>query len=174
MQFRIWDNQSGGNRIWSEEQVVTVSNGQFSVRLGEGTVVPGEARPDLSTAFNGTDRFLGLTVMIPGQTAGEIAPRLAFLATPFTFVAERAKTADSVAQPSGNSQLGTTTIASLTVAGPGKINGANFFEFGAGVVGKDPSAGKIGYETFTAGTLDIVGAGTTGGNRKIKCGQRAA
>jgi hypothetical protein len=30
------------------------------------------------------------------------------------------------------------------------------------------NAGKIGYETFTADSLDIVGAGTTGLSRKIK------
>ncbi len=49
-----------------------------------------------------------------------------------------------------------------------KIILANTLEFGAGVAGKEGSAGKIGYQTFTAGALDIVGAGTTGLNRKIK------
>ncbi len=33
---------------------------------------------------------------------------------------------------------------------------------------KEVNAGKIGYELFTAGALDIVGAGTTSSNRKIK------
>src|SRR5688572_17417410 len=37
MQFRIYDAQEGGAIIWSEKQVVTVSKGLFSVRLGEGT-----------------------------------------------------------------------------------------------------------------------------------------
>jgi hypothetical protein len=33
---------------------------------------------------------------------------------------------------------------------------------------KEANAGKVGYELFTAGALDIVGAGTTSSNRKIK------
>ncbi len=35
-------------------------------------------------------------------------------------------------------------------------------------VTKESNAGKIGYQLFTADALDIVGAGTTGSNRKIK------
>lgn len=40
-------------------------------------------------------------------------------------------------------------------------------EFGRGVT-KDGAAGKIGYQTYTTGSLDIVGAGTTSPNRSIK------
>ena len=35
MRFRIYDAQEGGAVIWSEKQIVTVSKGLFSVRLGE-------------------------------------------------------------------------------------------------------------------------------------------
>jgi len=48
------------------------------------------------------------------------------------------------------------------------ISAANTLEFGAGVAGQEPNAGKIGYQTFTTGALDIVGAGTSGSNRKIQ------
>jgi Phage Tail Collar Domain len=48
---------------------------------------------------------------------------------------------------------------SLAVAGPAKIAGSNTLEFGAGVERKESNAGKIGYQTFTTGALDIVGAG---------------
>jgi hypothetical protein len=48
------------------------------------------------------------------------------------------------------------------------IQSTNTIEFGQGVSGKDTSAGKIGYQTFTSGSLDIVGAGTTAGSRNIK------
>lgn len=58
--------------------------------------------------------------------------------------------------------------AALMVNGDQRISGANTLEFGAGVVGKEANAGKIGYETFTPGTLDIVGAGTSGVDRKLK------
>jgi len=57
---------------------------------------------------------------------------------------------------------------SITDSGTIGIFGANALELGAGVAGKEPNAGKIGYQTFTPGALDIVGAGTLGSNRKIK------
>jgi hypothetical protein len=49
-----------------------------------------------------------------------------------------------------------------------RLNGANTLEFGAGVAGKEPSAGKIGYEAFGPGALDIVGAGTGTTNRQVR------
>ena len=48
------------------------------------------------------------------------------------------------------------------------INGTSILEWGVGVAGKDPNAGKIGYQTFTTDALDIIGAGTNNTNRKIK------
>ena len=68
----------------------------------------------------------------------------------------------------GNVGIGVSIpLAKLHVAGNVKINGASTIEFGAGIV-KESSAGKIGYQTFGSNNaLDIVGAGTTGSNRKI-------
>lgn len=48
------------------------------------------------------------------------------------------------------------------------MTSTNVIEFGAGVVGKDGNAGKIGYETFTTGCLDVVGAGTSGADRRVR------
>ncbi|HEY3910435.1 MAG TPA: hypothetical protein VGM07_11150 [Stellaceae bacterium] len=56
----------------------------------------------------------------------------------------------------------------LTVAGPIKIDGKNVLEFGAGIKGKEISAGQIGYQAHSGDALDFVGAGTTSANRKIK------
>ncbi|MCC7374469.1 MAG: tail fiber domain-containing protein [Verrucomicrobiales bacterium] len=65
--------------------------------------------------------------------------------------------------------IGTTTPSGrLEVNGNVRITGANPLELGAGVTGKEGSAGKIGYEAFTPGALDIVGAGTTFSNRRVK------
>ena len=95
IEFRIWDAQEGGTLQWSEKQVVTVDNGNFSVRLGEGTALGTDPHPALLDLFaTNKNRYLGVTVIIPNQTPGEIAPRLAFLTSPFAFVAERAKLAD--------------------------------------------------------------------------------
>jgi hypothetical protein len=48
------------------------------------------------------------------------------------------------------------------------MRGSNVIEFGLGTAGKEANAGKIGYQTFTAGALDIIGAGTATTNHKIK------
>jgi len=56
--------------------------------------------------------------------------------------------------------------AKLHIGGKLKIEGSNEIELGAGLT-KEANAGKIGYQKFSDG-LDIVGAGTTGTNRKIK------
>jgi hypothetical protein len=67
----------------------------------------------------------------------------------------------------GNVGIGTTSpINKLSVNGTVGISSTNTLEFGEGVMGKEINAGKIGYNTFTPG-LNIVGAGSTGGNRNI-------
>jgi hypothetical protein len=68
----------------------------------------------------------------------------------------------------GNVGIGTSAPgAKLHVAGGMKIDGQNTLEFGAGI-SKEVSAGKIGYQSFGShDSLDIVGAGTLGTNRKI-------
>ncbi len=71
--------------------------------------------------------------------------------------------------PSGNLGIGNQTPGlRLEVNGSAGISGANFLEFGRGVAGKEGAAGRIGYGTYTGGALDIVGAGTTGSNRRIR------
>jgi hypothetical protein len=55
----------------------------------------------------------------------------------------------------------------LNLAADLQITGNNFLEFGKGLA-KESNAGKIGYQTFTVNTLDIIGAGTSVANRKIK------
>jgi uncharacterized protein (TIGR02145 family) len=67
----------------------------------------------------------------------------------------------------GNVGIGTfSPTAKLDVNGAMKIQGTNSLEFGAGVT-KEINAGKIGYQTFTPGALDIIGAGTTVATRKV-------
>jgi hypothetical protein len=56
----------------------------------------------------------------------------------------------------------------LAINGLAGISGTNTLEFGYDVTGKQANAGKIGYQTLTPGSLDIVGAGNSVVNRKIK------
>jgi len=55
-----------------------------------------------------------------------------------------------------------------TMTGTLGLTSSNIIEFGSGVSGKDGNAGKIGYQAFTTGCLDMVGAGTTSTDRRIR------
>jgi microcystin-dependent protein len=120
MLFRIYDAQEGGAIVWSEKQIVTVSKGLFSVRLGEGTANGSEGivgQQHLADAFNGKERFLGVTIVIPGQTPVEILPRLAFLATPFAYVANRSVSAERlVLNPSTTAAPSSLNVAQVSYA----------------------------------------------------------
>lgn len=116
MRFRIFDAQEGGTVIWSEKQIVTVSKGLFSVRLGEGLpLAPAEGVvTTLSEAFAGAARFLGVTIVISGQTPTEILPRLAFLTAPYAYVANRSLTAERLLlNPSTSAPASALTLAQV-------------------------------------------------------------
>lgn len=69
----------------------------------------------------------------------------------------------------GSVGIGTSNpTAALHVVGSMKLHGGNSFEFGSDMPGKQQDAGKIGYQLFTVDSLDIVGAGTSGTNRKVR------
>ena len=64
---------------------------------------------------------------------------------------------------------GNNNRMTITSDGLVGIYGNKALEFGYGVLGKEVSAGKIGYGLFTPNTLDIVGAGGNFyGSRKVK------
>lgn len=71
----------------------------------------------------------------------------------------------------GNVGLGTTDPTyKLHVNGPVAIQNSSVLQFGQGYT-REGSAGQIGYGTHSggaSGSLDIVGAGTTGSNRKVQ------
>ena len=78
-------------------------------------------------------------------------------------------TGGNIFRASGGVGIGVANpSAALHLNGGMKLNGLNTIEFGAGVAGKELSAGKIGYQVFTADALDIIGAGTTAANRRVK------
>jgi hypothetical protein len=315
--FRIFSASAGGTSLWSEQQIVTVDKGNFSVILSEGTAVGGEPKPLLSVVMgtNGVDRYIQISVTIAGSTT-DMLPRMRLLPSPYAFLSTSANqlvnpsgaavvtyansrvevagnlfasgtisgngsgltltpgqipnidaakitsgtlldarlsanvallssdagflgdlttvgnigigtpnttfpltignqvpgdkislwgqsgnsygfgigsgllqihssdvtsdisfgygssaamTENMRIKGNGNVGIGTNNpTARLEVNGGVKITGANALEFGAGVAGKEPNAGKIGYGAFTPNTLDIVGAGTTAANRKVK------
>ena len=66
-----------------------------------------------------------------------------------------------------NVSTGITTGTLLATSGV-SIRTSGILEFGYGVVGKEVSAGKMGYGVFTTDVLDIVGAGNSAGSRTVK------
>ncbi len=56
---------------------------------------------------------------------------------------------------------------SIATDGTSQVLGSNIFEIGAGVVGKETNAGKMGYNAFGKTALTIIGAGTTTSNRTM-------
>lgn len=159
MEFRIYDQQETGTLIYGETQTVTVSLGNFSVRLGSGVPIPNQtpapSQTNLLNAFNGKDRYLELTVIIPPASSGTaITPRLAFQSSPFSMVAERAKVADEVVgkvTASAGSQFTGTNAAPTSFVGPVTTSG--------GISGTTGSfSGTVSANTFSGnGTIPVGG-----------------
>jgi hypothetical protein len=123
-------------------------------------------------------------VAIESGAAARIARRRALglgaLASLFAFVGRSAaRAADALTiNPDGEVSIDKLSVQKSlavagpmkidgTVAGPIKIDGKNMLEFGAGVQ-KEQSAGQIAYQKHSTDALDILGAGTTVSQRKIK------
>ena len=122
--FRIWDNPSStntANLIYSEAQTVTVSEGEFSVLVGQGVANPTQTfgylettkkLADIGTAFSGSARYIGVTVAAAATIAttdNEITPRQQIVSTAF---AMRAKYAE---------QVGSNGTAALTALDSGRV-----------------------------------------------------
>ncbi|MGV3659275.1 MAG: hypothetical protein ACO1TE_03800, partial [Prosthecobacter sp.] len=127
--FRIWDSSTAsatGNLVYSERQVVTISKGEFSVLIGQGTAVPGtplgfsettKGPPTITVgaAFAGSGRYLGVTVDDGTAAADvEITPRQQMVSTAFTI---RAKEAETVVNGSiGSNSLADTSVSAAKLA----------------------------------------------------------
>ena len=155
--FRIYDASTGGTKLWTEQQTVTVDKGNFSVLLGEGVFI-GETRNNLSTLFDSataSDRYLEITVK--GITAGVdtiLTPRLRLAPAPYAFLAAKATTAVTAGSATNVDGAGiiTGTIADARLsANIPKLNSPNTFTAAQTING-----------TLTAATLGVTGAATVG------------
>lgn len=157
--LRIYDAATATTPIYAEEQTVTINKGVFSVLVGQGLQVGSEPRPAIATVFNGSERFLGVTVDDGGAAPDpEITPRQQIVSTAFAFTAKNAEVAGSVQQASGTSNINWLTVNNFTSNGHTKITGNNVLELGTGVT-KGEGNGMIAYQALSTG-LDITGAGT--------------
>ncbi len=173
--FRVWDSPSNtlaANLLYSEQQTVTISEGEFSVLVGQGTSNttatfgysevnkgPGGAPAvALSSVFNGSARYLGVTVAAAAAitvTDNEITPRQQIVSSAFAF---RAKVAES---------LGTNGASSLTAldngnVGIGTANPTSLLHVNGAVTGT--SFAGIG-TNLTALNATSIASGTLGDAR---------
>jgi hypothetical protein len=143
--FRIWDHASNSltaNLIYSEQQVVTIAEGEFSVLVGAGSVTAGTPLGYSETAkgpptvkindlsvFAGVNRFLGVTID-DGTAAvdNEVSPRQQIVSSAYALRARYAEQLGSnggtalTALDSGNVGIGNTSPPSrftVTAAGTG-------------------------------------------------------
>jgi hypothetical protein len=121
MTFSLFPDQNPGSPLWSETQSVTVTNGQFNVMLGSGTLVAGA--PLASLAF---DVPYYLEVQVGSE---KLSPRTPLSATPYAF---RAMKLDSGATVAGSqitagtittAQIADAAVTAAKLAGNGCVNG---------------------------------------------------
>ena len=100
--FRFWKSATdtaAEMRLYSETQTVTILNGDFSVLIGSGAPVEGEANSAASVAevFANKEVFLGITVDDgnAATTDTEVSPRQQLVSTAFAFRSSVAESVDS-------------------------------------------------------------------------------
>ncbi len=161
--FRVWDSPSAtgtANRLYSEQQNVTISGGEFSVLVGTGTPVAGETGNAFTTmsaaVFGGQARFLGVTVDDgdgnPGNDA-EASPRQQIVTTPFAF---RAQVAEAVAAGGvASTALANDAVGSAALAA-GAVTGAKLAASAVGTAAladASVTAGKLAAAAVTTPAL---------------------
>ena len=126
--FRIFDAPVAGSRLWSEQQTVTFSEGEFSALLGQGISASYNGlaetpRPALDSVFTsaGDTRYLEVLVDngdgVLNTTDTPISPRQRLTSTAYSF---RAKFADTIA----DGAVGSSTLASGSVTQEKMASGA--------------------------------------------------
>ncbi len=154
--------------VWSEDYTgankVAVKNGYLSVQLGSQNALP--------TSLDWSQQ-LYLTMDIGGTGTlswdGEMLPRLALTATPYSFLSQRALTSDNADQLSATNTNGTNT---LSLQGPGSgAGGQNFVLQDQGATGTyyllaENASGDVSVSglasaaNITTGSIDRSGSGT--------------
>ena len=132
VQFRLYNASTGGTPIWAESQVVTISAGEFSVLIGNGSGIAGLSGPSapaalpfksLADAVNSSASaavFVGLTVddANAATTDVEVSPRQQLVSGMFALRAKVAETVASGAITSGmiaDSQVSTNALQTSAV-----------------------------------------------------------
>ena len=179
MIFRIYDAPSGGTRLWSEQHTVTISNGEFSVLLGNGidavynsvTEVPTKTDTQLDTVFtrSGILRYVEILVdngdNILNASDAPIAPRQQITSTAYAF---RARAADTITagtdlQLNNSANYGLGYYGSTRPFNGVNVDGPVLFGQAGGALGSVNGGTKnIALRWNAAGSVGIGSADLTG------------
>ena len=166
-----WIQLAGGgaSNYWSLNGANIFSNTAGNVGIGTNTPTDKLTVQAVGYGITHSDGTVRLTTYLGSDGIG--SPTGGWLGTatnhPLYFYTNGGVPKLTILQ-NGNVGIGTNApSAPLHVNGAVKVNGASPVELGVGIT-KEASAGKIGYEIFSPDALDMVGAGTTASNRKIK------
>ncbi|MCP5517531.1 MAG: hypothetical protein H7A45_09785 [Verrucomicrobiales bacterium] len=139
IQFRIWDDpvqKGAGSLVWARSfPLHVVTNGLFNVLLSDQGGAVNEpdspATPSILEAFDGPDRYLGLTITISNSVSvvnrAEISPRQQLASAPFAVHAQTASATlhDAVGADSiKNEAVDTTKLAPSAVTTAKLADGA--------------------------------------------------
>jgi len=101
LEFNLYDAPLAGNRVWGPQifDDVPVVGGRFNVILGQWDAA--NPQRDLSSAFAGDARFLGIKV----ANGAELAPRQQILSAPYALHTVNATHADNATQAASAATL---------------------------------------------------------------------
>jgi microcystin-dependent protein len=133
--FRLYTASTGGNAIWAEVQTATISGGEFSVLVGNGTGLsgfPGPSAPavqpyktlsDIINTATTSSLYLGLTVDDGNSSTvdSEISPRQQIVSAAF---AMRSRVAETVASASVTSSMISDGAVTTNTILAGAVNNA--------------------------------------------------
>ena len=180
--FRFWKSATdtaAASRLYTETQLVTILNGDFSVLIGSGTAVIGEVKPAMATVFANKDVFLGITVDDGNDstTDVEVTPRQQLVSTAFAFRASVAESAESVASASDltlTPLTGTATNYGLGWYGTGRlfnsvaVDGPVLYGNSGGALGSSASGSqKLALSWDASGRVGIGATSITSATNKL-------
>ena len=185
--FRVWSHATNStltDLVFSEQQTVTISEGEFSVILGQGVAVSGtplgysestKGTPTVlissPTTFGGATRYLGVTVDDGSAAADpEASPRQQLVTSAYAFRAKYAETVGAngantlTALDNGNVGIGNTAPSEkLHVTGNALVSGTGSF---TGALSTNSNLSVTGTAAVT-GTSTFTGASTFNGSVRI-------
>ena len=174
--FRIWDHPSNSltaNLMYSEQQVVTIAEGEFSVLVGTGTALTtsplgysettkGPTTVKISDAFGGVTRYLGVTIEDGTNAAdNEISPRQQIVSGAFALRSKVAESVDNLAITTAmlaNNSVTTTQVNNAAIT-TNKLDASAVTA--AKIADATITSAKIATDTILAANIAVGAVGTS-------------